>query len=337
MEILAPRKHNIILDATALTRFMSCNLLYDYTQNHCFEKMGGKSNSLEIGSIIHKVLEIYYGERIKGFNHSNAVGSGLIAGQMYITGCRDCRDFVPYTCPICHGDIGNCEFCQHGTIMSPSCGHLVNEYPGVENTPAESNREKGRSKVGWKWALETCEQYFDYYQNDHWVPLEVEVVKKKILYEDDEIRIMWKAKLDLTADTNQGIYPIDHKTMQQLRPSFSLNNQFIGQCHVMGTRSTIINRIGLQTSLKPKEKFTREFVSYSASRLLEWQSEILPYRAKELRNCQKSGYYPPSGWGINCINKFGICMMMKICETDPEGREGELRQSFRIGEKWDPK
>jgi len=317
---------------------MACGRLIDLRFNHHFQSINGKPNSIEVGSIVHKVKEIYYGEIIKGFSKSQARSSGLTAGLMYAQGCRHCAEFEPHSCSTCKGieksilDI--CPDCDGlGEIFKPRCGHQPNEYPGVFNTPVDN--EKDPKRIGYKWALETCEQYFDYYKNDHWVPLEVEVVKKKLLYEDDEIRILWKAKLDLISDTNDGIFSIDHKTMQQNRSIISLNNQFTGQCLVMGTRKTFINKIGFQTSLPPEKKFIREPVCYSAARLLEWQSETLPYWAKTLLSYEESGHFPVNLTG--CETKYGKCMMLKVCEADPDMREEVLRNNFVVGEAWDPK
>jgi hypothetical protein len=296
---------------------MSCARLADFRFNYHFQPIDGKSNSIECGSITHKVLEVYYRERIKGFNHANAVGAALTAGNMYIQGCKYCTDFVPL-----HDQVS-------GHI--PACGHEVNEYPGVKNTPADSTTKPKRT--GYRWVLETCEQYFDLYQVDSWVPLFVEEVKRKLLYEDDDIRILWKAKLDLGVDTNNGIYPVDHKTMQQNRSQLSLNNQFIGQCLLMESRTVIINKIGFQISLKPAEKFTRAVISYSADRLLEWQSEILPYWANLLVSYQETGYYPPRF--THCNSKFGWCQFKDICEADRNMREEELKKNFIVGEPWD--
>ncbi len=339
-------KKNVIFDATLLTSTMQCGRYTDLRFNHSFVQMSGKSNSLEAGSIVHKVLEVFYHSLANGFKRELAIANGLTAGELYISGCPFCTDFIPFTCDNCSGtgqitkdvEINGDDTIQNscgkciglGQINKPVCGHQANEYPGVKNTPMESEG----FKTGWKYVLNTCEQYFEHYKNDFWTPLETEVVKREILYEDDSIRIMWKAKLDLTVDTNQGIYPVDHKTMKQRRDTLSLNNQFIGQCLIMKTRSVIINKIGFQTSLKPAEKFTRAMLSYSADRLLEWQSEILPYWAYQLLQMSESGYWPTNF--TNCESKYSNCMYTGVCESDRGMREEELKLHFVIGQKWDP-
>lgn len=182
-------------------------------------------------------------------------------------------------------------------------------------------------------ALSTLEQYYEFYRNDHWTPLFVETTKGRVIYEDDEIRILWKAKFDLGVDTNAGIYPVDHKTMKQRRDTLSLNNQFMGQAILMNTRTVIINKVGFQTSLKPHEKFTRVPIQYSADRLLEWQSEILPYWAKKWLMYAESEYFPPNF--THCENKYGFCIMKEVCESDRNMREDTIKMNFYKGDKWD--
>lgn len=334
-EILIPKK-NIVLDASTLSAFMSCARMGDFQYNMNLIPMAGKSNSLEVGSIIHKVLEVFYQNQINGFSRAQSIQMGMAAGEMYIRGCAQCIDFEAH----CANDSSHkgftldnlCVECHSITVQKPLCGHQPNEYPGVVNTPMENQSKPQRT--GWKWALETVEQYFDYYKNDYWVPLEVEKVRGKVLYEDDEIRILWKAKLDLLVDTNQGIKPVDHKTMKQNRDAVSLNNQFIGQCLVTDNRSVIIDRIGLQSSMEPKDKFVREIVSYTIDRLIEWQSEILPYYCKMMLMWNETGHYPANF--THCENKFGWCSFKEVCESNPNMREHELRQNFKVGPVWNP-
>lgn len=306
-------KKNVILDATLLTAIMSCPRAADFRFNLNLESISGKSNSLECGSIVHKFMEVYYGSMIKGLKREQAFGFGIAAAELYIQSCPDCTDFTPTS-----------------EQKKPKCGHKVNDYPGVKNTAKDS----AAYATGWQFVLDTCDEYHRYYVNDHWVPLEVEVVKGEVLYEDEDVRILWKSKLDLTADTNQGIYPVDHKTMKQRRDTLSLNNQFIGQCLIMRTRNIFINKIGFQKSLTAAEKFLRPAISYSAARLIEWQSEILPFYAKQLLMFAEVGYWPPNF--NHCEGKYGNCNYTGVCQSNPDMREEELKLHFRVGPVWNP-
>lgn len=311
MDIITEPKKNVILDATTLSSLMSCGRFHDIRFNHRLVSVKGKSNSLEVGSLIHKVLEVYYKHRINGFDRAVSTGQALTAGQLYITGCPYCAD---------------------GTVDTPSCGHEVAEYPGVQNTPEQSEGYK----TGWQFALKTCEQYFEFYKNDAFIPLSAEQVKGEVIYEDDEIRILWKAKFDLIIDTNQiGIVSMDHKTFKQRRDKTTLSNQFSGQCVLLKSRNVIVNKIGLQSTLKIDERLTREVVSYSADRLLEWQSEILPYYAYKYIQFSESGYWPPDY--THCDTMYGPCPYKIVCESDRNMREETLQLNFVKGPVWDPR
>lgn len=310
-DIILPPKKNVIMDATVLSSLMSCARYHDIRYNHRLITARGRSNSLEVGSLIHKVFEVYYQHQINGFPRPTSIGNALIAGQLYVTGCPHCAD---------------------GTSVSPACKHEPAEYPGLTNTPEQNDR----FIVGWRFALQTCEQYFEFYKNDAWIPLSAEQVKGEVLYEDDEIRVLWKAKFDLIVDTNQiGIVSMDHKVFKQRRDKTSLSNQFTGQCLLLKSRNVIVNKIGLQTTLKIDERLTREVVPYSAARLLEWQSEILPYYAYKYIQFTESGYWPPDY--THCDNMFGACPYKQVCESDPNMREEVLRGEYVLAPVWDPK
>lgn len=323
IENIVGGKQNIILDATILSSLMACPRLTDFRFNHNFIPIGGKSNSLECGSLVHVFMEYFYGSLIKGVKRDQAVGFAFAAAELYIAGCKFCTDFVPQEVVREDG--------QKATLTKPECGHKVNEFPGMKNTPKESEGYK----TGWHYVLDTCQEYVDFYRNDHWIPLEVETVKGEILYEDDEIRILWKAKLDLTADTNQGIFPVDHKTMKQNRVTTSMNNQFMGQAIIMRTRNVFINKIGFQKTLPAAEKFVRTPVSYTMERLIEWQTETLPYYAKLLLMYNESGHFPPNF--THCEGKYGNCAFEKeVCTDDPDNREGAIKAHFMVGPEWNP-
>jgi hypothetical protein len=309
MDIIPSPKKNVIMDATTLSSLMSCGRYYDLRFNHRFVPIHGKSNSLEIGSLLHKVFEVTYKHLINGFPRNTAIAQGLAAGQMFITGCPHCANLMD---------------------EKPACGHEAGEYPGIQ-TP-EANEGK---VIGWKFVMDTCEQYFEFYKNDAFIPLAAEVVKGDVLYEDDEIRILWKAKIDLLIDQHQmGIMSMDHKTFKQNRPKSTLGNQFPGQACLLKTRNVIVNKIGWQTSYKIQDRLSREVVSFSADRLDEWQNQILPYYAYKFIQYQESEYWAPDY--THCETMYGPCAFKEVCEADRNMREEVLQNEFQLAPKWDP-
>lgn len=327
-DILITRK-NVIFDATVLTAVMNCPRFADLRFNHNLVSISGKGNSLECGSIVHKFLEMFYKARINGLKRDEAFAIGYAAAQLYIAGCRHCTGFTPS-----HHDNDNSEthVCDDRCIIKPVCGHPPNEYPGTQ-VPAETPADKAYI-IGWRWVLQTIEEYNKFWINDSWVPLEVEVVKSKVLYEDEEIRVMWKSKLDWVVDTDKGIVAVDHKSMKQNRSATKLNNQFIGQNLIMGTRTMFLNKVGFQKTLPPEKRFVREGKSYDADTLLEWQSQTLPFYAKMLLAYTEMGYFPPNF--TNCQSKFGDCQFLEGCESNRDMREQWLKDNFVVGPDWDP-
>lgn len=327
-EIIIPKK-NIVMDATIMNS-LGCGRFYDLRFNHRFESTKGKSNSLEIGTLVHKMDEVYNKHLIRGFKREMAIAQATLAGELFANGCSGCADFNSEPCGCNTPPDENCNICRGTGFTVPQCNHQPHEYPGVKNTPEHSEKHL----VGWKNAIGTYLEYLEFYQNSHWVVLEAEVVKGAILYEDDNIRVLWKAKLDKVIDTNQGIYPCDTKTEKQRREKIKLNNQFIGQCLVMKTRNMIVDHIGFQTSLKPEEKFRRVIMPYSADALLEWQSEILPAAAYKLVEMRENNYFPPDY--TRCENMYGNCPFIEVCDSDRNMREEVIRMNFIKGPEWNP-
>lgn len=331
--------HNIVMDATILSSLMSCERLTDFRFNQNIVPKGGKSNSLECGSIVHTFLEYYYKALIAKQSKSDAIDAGFAAAKLYISGCPVCKDLTELpACDNCKGN-GNepeagfadspCQICKGTGIGKLECGHKIGDFPGVYNTPEKSVKYE----IGWSHALDTCLQYLARWNNDAWIPLAAEHTVGKIIYQDDEMTILWKAKLDLLVDTNSSIMPVDHKTMKQRRDSLSLNNQFMGQCVVTESRNMCVDKIGFQTSLSPKEKFERNLISYSKARLDEWQNVIVPTWAKKMVENIETNEWKPNY--THCENKYGFCAYKEICENDPNMRNEVIRINFDLGRKWD--
>jgi hypothetical protein len=164
------------------------------------------------------------------------------------------------------------------------------------------------------------------------IPVEIEEIRGKQIYEDDTLRIIYKCKTDLTTDTSGGIIPWNHKTEKRRFPLLSLNNQFMGECVVHGTSQIMINTLGFQTSLKPEEKFRRQLVPYSKDRLAEWLESVV-YWAYQIIEYKESGHYPHRMTMGSC-DKYGGCRFKSVCESDRSIREDEIKRLFKVGEPW---
>ena len=207
--------------------------------------------------------------------------------------------------------------------VAESMGHVAAEryIKEMKNTPIEEAQE----------AIDTCHQYVKFRKNDAWAIIDVEAGKGEFVFEDDEIRVLYKVKYDLIVDTNQEVTSIDHKTMSRNGETLDLNNQFMGQCLLLKTSGMIVNKVGFQKSLKPEEKFVRVRMSYSKDRLAEFV-ELIGYYAKVLINNTEQDYWPPR---FTACDKFFGCEYKKVCSGDRNDRNRLLKEQFIVGEPWD--
>lgn len=293
---------NIALDSQLLTTLMVCPRLADYRFNSNLVKIEGKNNSFECGSIAHCILENTNKALINGMTREDAIAIGFASGKEYLVPYVDSNKYV-----------------------------LDKEHKGVENTPPDN--EKKPDRIGYNFVFKRMEEYFEYYKNDSYTHISAEDVRKKIIYADDEMQILWKAKYDNIIDTNIGLVSRDYKTMKQNRDTLSLNNQFIGQCAIIGSRNIIIDKIGWQTSLPLHEIFHRVTISYPTDRIAEWCNEIVPYYARMLVAYAEAGYFPPNY--ASCETKFGRCDFYDVCNSDRNIREETLKIYFKETKKWD--
>lgn len=303
-------KKHIVLDATLLSSLMRCPCATDYRFNQLLVQKNGKSNSLECGSLVHIILEHYNKSLIAGKLRAQAIELGFEQGYKFINGCDKCL-FLNSSCP----------------------DHKQEPWLGLQNTPELSQKSGKRDLIGWKYVIDTMQEYFDFWKMDSFTVIAAEEVRGRVIYQDDEMEILWKAKFDEIDDTNIGFVSKDHKTMSQNRDQLSLNNQFIGQCVILKSRSIIVNKIGFQKSLKAEEKFLRPTISYSADRMAEWANEIVPFYARMLLAYNEANSYPRNYAG--CDNKYGKCDYVSLCETDRGIREETAKIEFVKGRIWD--
>ena len=305
-------KKNVIMDATLLSSLMNCERKLELRHGLNIVPIGPKSKALEMGSLMHVFLEWYYKE-IRDGRRSTARQVALEKGEFYYT-FGELITPEERTEEVLDAD---------GNIVSPAIITQEAVYEPLSNMQIED----------YALCIDTFNLYCERWKNDSFTPVHIEHVIGKILYEDEELRVLWKAKFDLISDTPIGFIPTDHKTMKQRRETLALNNQFMGQCHLLGVRSVLINKVGFQTSLKPEERFHRVSISYTADQLAEWVSETV-YWAKYLINLNETNYFPRRF--TQCESKFGKCEYYEnLCSVNQSMRDEQVKLFFKPGKHWD--
>lgn len=182
--------------------------------------------------------------------------------------------------------------------------------------------------------IKTFMQYAGHFADDGWNDIKaVEQVGSRILYEDDELIILYEVKIDLIIGIpGIPILPVDHKSGSQRREPSDLSNQFMGYCWFLGVNNIMINKIGFQKTLPPKDKFQRYLLSYTSNRLLEWQAEAA-WWIKQGLDFMDRGVWPRN---LTSCDKYSGCIYKNVCAADPIVRESKLLQLFETRTKsWD--
>jgi len=285
------------MDSQILTAVQLCEEFLNLKHNHNLVPLSGPGKAIEKGLMLHEMLQPYYLAKKVGKKRDDAAQAALLAGQVFMTGCEFCI-------------AGKCDFHKERPVL------------GLRNCEPDEGHE----------VINTFLQYHEFWKNDSWTTIDVEKVKGKVIYEDEEISLLWKAKIDWLVDNEEGIFSTDHKTMGRREEKLSLNNQFIGQCVVTDQTKMFENIIGFQKSLKPEEKFLRVPYNFSKERIAEWIIETAGY-AYDLVNVQERGVFRHKF--ISCRRRYGDCIFRKVCEGEPSDRERLLQSQFMVGKPWD--
>lgn len=175
-------------------------------------------------------------------------------------------------------------------------------------------------------------EYFDFYQNDGWQPIEVEGQFSRVLYESRELILVLEGYIDLITDSRAGRTVVDSKSSARRQEPNFLSNQFIGYAWAVDVPSVTVDKVGFQKTLKAKERFNRYILSYPADLKEEWRNWAI-YWGKLAVHYIKEGLYPPN---FTSCDKYGGCIYQPICRTSPGAREWKASTLFRVdGErKW---
>jgi hypothetical protein len=285
------------LDATILNTFQACarKCYYSFIQNI---RSQSKAKALENGDLMHKMLEIYYTLQIDG---NTFVDSPIFAELVSIGLLPPVdKDTPAYK------------------IYSVKAGRYFASKMELELDDVEA-------------CIFQFQEYCEYFRHDKWQPLAVEEVASKLLYDSPDLRVVYNCKIDLVAQQGNIIAPFDHKTSKRREEPSSLSNQFIGYCYGLNMNHIVINKIGFQKTLSPKERFNRFILPISDARIEEWRLNTV-FWCQKIKEAIETGFWPMN---LTSCDKYSGCIFIPICESDPEARLYKIERDFEVGDSWD--
>lgn len=293
-------------DSQILNSIQSCarKTQYSFIENL---KPPVKASPLEKGSLMHQMLEIYYG--IKGkciADNADWIEELCSIGLLSLNGA------LP--------SVLNSMDWEHDRIVK-LCVDAGQYYSTKISLPTEVSES----------IIYQFKEYTSFYQHDSWHPLAVEEVGSKVMYEDDDLKLIYNFKIDLVAEKGSIIAPWDHKTSSRREEPSSMSNQFIGYCYGLNMNYIVINKIGFQKTLKPSERFQRFSLPISNARIEEWIENTIKW-GKVLHQALRSNDW---SMDLTSCDKYGGCIYLPICESDPSLRDRKKRQDFIVGDQWD--
>lgn len=163
----------------------------------------------------------------------------------------------------------------------------------------------------------------------------------KVLFEDESMRIIYIGKIDLLVNHPPGFpilpnvshIPYDHKTYSRDSQLNRTANQFSGYAWATDSSYLIVNRVGLQKSIKPEIKHKRIPLSYDELFLDGWRKntiKILRYYV----DCAVNNEWPANFTSCDKYNR--LCEYHEVCDSSGEdSKVFKLATNFKTAERWD--
>ena len=179
----------------------------------------------------------------------------------------------------------------------------------------------------------TFMSYCEFYRFEKWQIIEIERPFRLVIYEDEDLRIIIQGRIDLIVDTGNAIMPVDHKSESRKTEAIALSNQFMCYTYAAKATNLIVNKIGLQATLKAEDKYYRTMLSYDEDNLAEWRDELI-FKVREMIGYAEVNHFPHRY--TSCQDKYGKCIFHAICHTARYARQVRLDSQFEVVEPWNP-
>ena len=184
--------------------------------------------------------------------------------------------------------------------------------------------------------LDTMEQYFDFWrvEDQRFEIIGVEESFIYELYEDNEVKFLLAGKIDLRIKDNKyESLPYDHKSFSRSGPVNNLSNQFKNYAIAAKSNFLTVNKIGLQKTLKPHEKFLRVPLSYNHLIFESWKKNVIANIFYYLQ-CEADNFWPTNETSCDKFNRR--CEYYEVCESSgEEAKLHKLNTNFVKVPAWD--
>lgn len=216
----------------------------------------------------------------------------------------------------------------------------LNKIREISSNPDQSNLDPDDVEVLLKAFEESCDFWRSEDENCLTI-LAVEQPFANLLYEDDIVRLILSGKIDLLTNfrglgrnASYQNLPFDHKTFSRDSPIHRKSNQFINYCNAVESNYLIVNRVGLQKSLKAEEKYKRIPLSYDPIYIQDWKDNLTKMLLNEFMTCAAENYWPEKPTSCNKFNR--LCEYYSICDSSGhEAKNIKLEQNYVYSEVWD--
>lgn len=306
----------IEIDSQILNSIQNCALKHEFQfiQNLA---PNAKAAPLEKGSLLHSVLELYDGLMGNCFNLESDTWQSL-NDQEFLT--------------------------EFTTKLAPSREDIVKFCLDSGNYLASKMEIDSETAAN---VLYQFKEYCEYYKNDPWSTLAVEEVGSRILFENSGLKIVYTGKIDRFVEQGSIRAPMDHKSSERRGDVSSMSNQFIGYCFLLNTNYIIIDKVGFQKTLAPKDRFQRFVLTIDDGRIAEWKLNstltILNHLALTVNDDMEALEYfrmyrnnkSQALMNLTSCDKYSGCTYRNICESNPEGREWTKERDYVVRESWD--
>lgn len=174
--------------------------------------------------------------------------------------------------------------------------------------------------------IKSFREYAQYYSSDGWRPLAVEQPFSFVIYEDENLKIIFEGKIDLIVELESDGTKIivDHKSKEKASTPSPLDNQIIGYklwAKTVGIDTFIINDIGIQKTLPPIKKFRRHTMDVAPIVFEEWIDATV-YHIRNLAICIEQDYYPRN------YRSCKFCSYGSICKEQLNMRDATIKMLY---------